>query len=60
MTERDFDRLNDTQAAPTEDQGAPGYSRPRLAHIGSVVRTVQSGPTGNRNETYQGSYWSDR
>jgi hypothetical protein len=60
MTDRDLNRRNSNQAAPTQTNGAPAYSRPRLAYVGSVVQTVQSGPTGNRYETYQGSYWSGR
>ena len=43
-----------------ERDGTPSYCRPRLALVGAVVRLVQSGTTGNRNETYQGSYWSDK
>jgi hypothetical protein len=38
----------------------PSYRRPQLAFVGSVTRLVQSGPTGNRYETYRCSYWSDR
>jgi hypothetical protein len=38
----------------------PSYRRPRLAYVGSVTRLVQSGPVGNRYETYRCSYWSDR
>jgi hypothetical protein len=38
----------------------PFYRRPRMTFIGTMVRTVQSGPTGNRSEVYQGSYWSDK
>jgi hypothetical protein len=38
----------------------PCYRRPQLTFVGTMVRTVQSGPSGNRNETYQGSYWSGR
>ncbi len=34
------------------------YRRPRLEFVGTVTRLVQSGPWGNRYETYQGSYWS--
>lgn len=68
MAEHDFVRVTSTRSpagtaeAPTEAgrRAAPRYCRPRLALVGSVVRLVQSGPTGNRNETYQGSYWSDK
>jgi hypothetical protein len=37
---------------------APAYHRPQLTFIGSVTRLVQSGPWGNRYETYVNSYWS--
>jgi len=36
------------------------YQRPHLEVVGRVTELVQSGPSGNRYETYQGSYWSDR
>jgi hypothetical protein len=55
---------------PSEPNAHPGakelvsgtscYQRPRLEYVGSVTRLVQSGPTGNRYETYRCSYWSDR
>ena len=36
------------------------YRRPNLEFVGPVTQLVQSGPTGNRYETYRCSYWSDR
>jgi hypothetical protein len=38
----------------------PCYRQPRLTLVGTVTRLVQSGPTGNRYETYRCSYWYDR
>ena len=65
MNASEIDRIDVTeavpaqdQAVPAQDQAVPAYSRPRLTHVGSVVQIVQSGPVGNRYETYQGSYWS--
>jgi hypothetical protein len=49
-----------TKGAALILEGTPRYCRPRLAFVGTVNRLVQSGPIGNRNETYQGVYWSDR
>jgi hypothetical protein len=40
--------------------GTRGYRRPRLAFVGAVTRLVQSGPVGNRYETYPPRLWSDR
>jgi hypothetical protein len=40
--------------------GPAAYRRPQLEFVGTVTRLVQSGPWGNRYETYQGSYWSDQ
>jgi hypothetical protein len=34
------------------------YCRPQLALVGTLNRLVQSGPSGNRYETYRCSYWS--
>jgi hypothetical protein len=49
--------------ASTADESAAAtacYRRPRLALVGTVTRLVQSGPNGNRYETYQCRYWYDR
>ena len=48
MIERNVTSQRPVLTTRTEKPAAPLYRRPRLAHIGSIVRTVQSGPTGNR------------
>lgn len=53
------------QGAPSDRQlgehrEVARYRRPRLAFVGNVTRMVQSGPVGNRYETYACRYWSDR
>ena len=44
----------------TETCRRPSYRQPQLTLVGTVTGMVQSGPYGNRYETYQGVYWSDR
>jgi hypothetical protein len=46
--------------APVTETPAPAYRAPDLTFVGSVTELVQSGPIGNRYETYRCSYWSDR
>lgn len=59
--ECDVSAAPNTSAISAETIAAsPAYRRPQLEFIGKVTRLVQSGPVGNRYETYQGSYWSDR
>ena len=68
MADQDFARVARAPSQPSTAEtpalvgrrGTSRYCRPRLTRVGSVVRLVQSGPIGNRYETYQGSYWSDR
>jgi hypothetical protein len=68
MSAQEFVRFTVTppQGARTEEQPTQkafrrsSYQRPALTVLGTVTRMVQSGPIGNRNETYQGRYWSDR
>jgi hypothetical protein len=45
--------------APAGVSRTPCYRRPRLTLVGTVTRLVQSGPSGNRYETYRSSYWYD-
>ena len=47
-------------AASAATISTPSYRPPQLVFVGSVTRLVQSGPTGNRYETYRCSRWSDR
>jgi hypothetical protein len=68
MSVQEFVRFTDThpQGARTEEQATlkvcrrSSYHRPALTALGTVTQMVQSGPVGNRYETYQGRYWSDR
>ena len=63
MCEHEVAGGNETaQASTTEGKprATTTYRQPRLVYVGSIVGLVQSGPVGNRYETYQGSYWSDR
>jgi hypothetical protein len=58
-----FDELSESvtcvSGSGTTAGSTAGYIRPKLEFVGTVTHLVQSGPLGNRNETYQGSYWSD-
>ena len=68
MSEHDFVRVAAVASPRATTEGrdratepmAIGYRSPRLVFVGTMVEMVQSGPSGNRYETYRCSYWSDR
>jgi hypothetical protein len=68
VSEHDFVRVADAASPPITTEGrervteptTTGYHGPRLVFVGSMVEMVQSGPSGNRYETYRCSYWYDR
>lgn len=58
-SDRSQDRSDSQPTKASNSQNRQAYCTPHIDYLGSFERLIQSGPTGNRYETYPPRVWQD-